>query len=91
MLLFMFDKLDIVFSVTFLADVNDDRFMDNLQTEVLELEFLEFSHGMPTIKEEEFARILLRYTILTKEEHEKYLERLRKRITHEQVSLRISP
>lgn len=59
--------------------------MDNLQTEILELEFLEFSHGMPTIKEDEFARILLRYTILTKEQHGEYLERLRKRIMHDQV------
>ncbi|XP_057553680.1 calcium uptake protein 3, mitochondrial isoform X2 [Hippopotamus amphibius kiboko] len=38
------------------------RFMDNLQTEVLEIEFLSYSHGMSTIGEEDFARILLRYT-----------------------------
>ena len=61
--------------------------MENLQTEVLELEFAEFSHGMPTIKEEEFAKILLRYTILTKEEHDEYLDRLRCRIQHVQVGL----
>jgi Ca2+-binding EF-hand superfamily protein len=60
------------------------RFMDNLQTEVLELEFNEFSHGMPTIHEQDFARILLRYTILTKEAHEEYLDRLSKRIPHSQ-------
>lgn len=36
--------------------------MDNLQTEVLEIEFLSYSKGMPTISEEDFARILLRYT-----------------------------
>ena len=56
--------------------------MDNLQTEVLELEFLEFSHGMPVITEEEFARVLLRYTMLKKEAHDKYLQRLRHRIPH---------
>jgi len=56
------------------------QFMDNLQSEVLELEFIEFSRGMPTITEEDFARVLLRYTLLTKESHEEYLERLRKRI-----------
>lgn len=60
------------------------RFMENFQTEILELEFLQFSHGMPTIKEDEFARILLRYTILTKEQHEEYLERLKKRLKHVQ-------
>ncbi|XP_029020607.1 calcium uptake protein 3, mitochondrial isoform X1 [Betta splendens] len=38
------------------------KFMDNLQTEVLEIEFLSYSKGMPTISEEDFAQILLRYT-----------------------------
>eukprot|EP00064_Thunnus_orientalis_P014170 superscaffoldBa00002429_g14211 len=40
------------------------RFMDNLQTELLEIEFLSYSKGMPTISEEDFARILLRFTNL---------------------------
>jgi fructoselysine-6-P-deglycase FrlB-like protein len=60
--------------------------MDNLQTEVLELEFGEFSHGMKTITEVEFAQILLRYTILTADEHEEYLERLRSKVTDVQVT-----
>lgn len=38
------------------------KFMDNLQTEMLEIEFLSYSKGMPTISEEDFARTLLRYT-----------------------------
>ncbi|MED6274324.1 Calcium uptake protein 3, mitochondrial, partial [Characodon lateralis] len=38
------------------------KFMDNLQTEVLEIEFLSYSKGMPIISEEDFTRILLRYT-----------------------------
>ncbi|KAM7009530.1 calcium uptake protein 3, mitochondrial isoform 4-T4 [Tautogolabrus adspersus] len=38
------------------------RFMDNLQTEVLEIEFLTYSKGMTTISEEDFAKILLRFT-----------------------------
>uniref|UniRef100_A0A8C8Z2Y9 Mitochondrial calcium uptake family member 3 n=1 Tax=Prolemur simus TaxID=1328070 RepID=A0A8C8Z2Y9_PROSS len=38
------------------------KFMDNLQTEVLEIEFLSYSNGMNTISEEDFAHILLRYT-----------------------------
>lgn len=38
--------------------------MENLQTEVLELEFLEFSKGLNTISELDFAKILLRYTQL---------------------------
>ncbi|XP_042274266.1 calcium uptake protein 3, mitochondrial isoform X2 [Thunnus maccoyii] len=40
------------------------KFMDNLQTELLEIEFLSYSKGMPTISEEDFARILLRFTNL---------------------------
>lgn len=54
--------------------------MDGLQSEVLELEFHKYSCGLESIQEEDFARILLRYTYLTKDEHEHYLERLRTRI-----------
>ncbi len=37
-------------------------FMENLQTEILEIEFTEFSHGFKTISDLDFAEILLRYT-----------------------------
>ncbi|XP_041930985.1 calcium uptake protein 3, mitochondrial isoform X1 [Alosa sapidissima] len=37
-------------------------FMDNLQAEVLEIEFLSYSKGLPTISVEDFAQVLLRYT-----------------------------
>lgn len=40
------------------------RFMENLQHEVLELEFHEYSKGHDTINELDFAKILLRYTEL---------------------------
>ena len=59
--------------------------MDNIQTEVIELEYQEFARGMPTITEEEFARILLRYTTLSNDQHDEYLNRLRLRIPHAQV------
>lgn len=39
-------------------------FMENLQTEVLEMEFQEFAKGGNTISEMDFAKILLRYTHL---------------------------
>ena len=61
--------------------------MENLQTEVLELEFNEFAKGMPTITEEEFAYILLRYTILSKDEHREYIQRLIERIPHSKVKI----
>lgn len=61
--------------------------MDNLQTEVLELEFTEFSHGMHTISEEDFAKILLRYTKVRLHEQEDYLERMKGRIPEEKVQV----
>uniref|UniRef100_A0A8C9TH99 Mitochondrial calcium uptake family member 3 n=1 Tax=Scleropages formosus TaxID=113540 RepID=A0A8C9TH99_SCLFO len=57
------------------------RFMDNLQTEVLEIEFLSYSKGMTTISEEDFARILLRYTNV--ENISSYLENVRQCIPDE--------
>ena len=62
-----------------------NRFVVNLQSEVIELEFLEFSKGMQTISEEDFARILLRYTNLEKAEIGECLARVRNRMPEEQV------
>lgn len=59
--------------------------MDNLQTEVLEIEFLSYSKGMPTISEEDFARILLRYTKV--DDVNSYLESVRHSIPDEKVPL----
>ncbi|XP_018571317.1 calcium uptake protein 3, mitochondrial isoform X2 [Anoplophora glabripennis] len=56
------------------------KFMLHLQTEVLELEFNEFSKGLPTISEVDFAKILLRYTYLDTDEYDMYLDRLLDRI-----------
>ncbi|XP_054726627.1 calcium uptake protein 2, mitochondrial isoform X7 [Anastrepha obliqua] len=64
-------------------DLNYDgfyKFMDNLQTEVLELEFNEFSKGNVAITENDFAKILLRYTYLNTEEYDAYLDRLMDRV-----------
>ncbi|XP_055364083.1 calcium uptake protein 3, mitochondrial isoform X11 [Betta splendens] len=57
------------------------RFMDNLQTEVLEIEFLTYSKGMTTISEEDFARILLRFTNV--DNISAYLENVRQCIPDE--------
>ncbi|XP_016960748.1 calcium uptake protein 3, mitochondrial isoform X5 [Drosophila biarmipes] len=59
------------------------RFMDNLQTEVLELEFHEFSKGNSVISELDFAKILLRYTYLATDEYDVFLERLLERVKDE--------
>ncbi|XP_059503926.1 calcium uptake protein 3, mitochondrial isoform X2 [Stegostoma tigrinum] len=66
------------------AELNFDdfyRFMDNIQTEILETEFLSYSKGMTTISEEDFARILLRYTNV--DNTSTYLESVRQRIPEE--------
>lgn len=58
--------------------------MDNLQTEVLEIEFLTYSKGMTTISEEDFAKILLRFTNV--ENISAYLENVRHCIPDEKVA-----
>jgi len=59
------------------------KFMDNLQTEVLQMEFGEFSKGANMISELDFARILLRYTFLNSEDYDNILHRLYGRIEEE--------
>lgn len=68
-------------------DLFTTRFMTNLQCEVIELEFLEFSKGMQTISEEDFARILLRYTNLERVEIGECLDRVRSRTPEEKVKI----
>ncbi|KAM4620748.1 calcium uptake protein 2, mitochondrial [Polymixia lowei] len=54
------------------------RFMEDLQAEVQEMEFLQFSKGMETMRREDFAEWLLHYT--NEEDNEAYWENMRKRI-----------
>ncbi|MBN3324912.1 MICU2 protein, partial [Atractosteus spatula] len=54
------------------------RFMEDLQAEVQEMEFLQFSKGMDTMRREDFAEWLLHYT--NEENNEAYWENMRKRI-----------
>lgn len=64
------------------------KFMDDLQTEVLELEFNEFSKGKPAISEIDFATILLRYTYLDVDDHDKYLDRLLDRVEEKGITFK---
>lgn len=59
------------------------RFMEDLQVEVQEMEFLQFSKGMGTMRREDFAEWLLHYT--NEEDNEVYWENMRKRIPAGQV------
>jgi len=63
-------------------------FVENLQTEVLQMEYHEFSKGADTITELDFARILLRYTFLNTEEYEAILARLIDRLQEKEVGIR---
>ncbi|TNN76693.1 Calcium uptake protein 2, mitochondrial [Liparis tanakae] len=54
------------------------RFMENLQAEVQEMEFLQFSRGMDTMRREDFAEWLLHYT--NEEDNEVYWQNIRRRI-----------
>ncbi|XP_071754463.1 calcium uptake protein 2, mitochondrial [Centroberyx gerrardi] len=54
------------------------KFMEDLQAEVQEMEFLQFSKGMDTMRREDFAEWLLHYT--NEEDNEAYWENMRKRI-----------
>ena len=63
------------------------KFMENLQTEVLQMEFQEFSKGAKVITELDFARILLRYTFLNTEEYEAILDRLVERLHEDEIGI----
>ncbi|XP_029375325.1 calcium uptake protein 2, mitochondrial isoform X1 [Echeneis naucrates] len=54
------------------------RFMEDLQAEVQEMEFLQFSKGMDTMRREDFAEWLLHYT--NEEDNEVYWENMRRKI-----------
>lgn len=59
------------------------RFMEDLQAEVQEMEFLQFSKGMDTMRREDFAEWLLHYT--NEEDNDIYWDNMRKRIPAGQV------
>jgi fructoselysine-6-P-deglycase FrlB-like protein len=52
--------------------------MENFQTEVLEMEFTEFSHGFKTITELDFTEILLRYTDFERDTKKSILKKVKK-------------
>lgn len=57
--------------------------MEDLQAEVQEMEFLQFSKGMDTMRREDFAEWLLHYT--NEADNETYWENMRKKIPAGQV------
>ena len=65
------------------------RFMDNLQSEVLEIEFRKFSGGNDTITHAAFAKSLLRFTQIA--DIEASLQQLNERLTPENSKVRSYP
>ncbi|CAJ0922649.1 unnamed protein product, partial [Mesorhabditis belari] len=58
-------------------------FCANLQEELMEIEFHEFSRGKEAISPLDFARLILRYTIVHENDYSKYINRVQHRLTHE--------
>ncbi|KAI1731696.1 EF-hand domain pair domain-containing protein [Ditylenchus destructor] len=54
-------------------------FYNNLQKELIEIEFTEFSRGKPEISAVDFARLVLRYSILHKNDQSPYIRRVYER------------
>ncbi|CAH8515980.1 unnamed protein product [Schistosoma turkestanicum] len=52
------------------------KFVQNFQTEALEVEFQQYSSGKSTISSVDFARILLRYTTVSTSEYDSFISRL---------------
>ncbi|KAK6058543.1 EF hand [Cooperia oncophora] len=55
------------------------NFYQNLQEELMEIEFHEFARGKATISPMDFARLVLRYTIVNKDDYHKYINRVKER------------
>ncbi|CAI2354767.1 unnamed protein product [Caenorhabditis sp. 36 PRJEB53466] len=55
------------------------QFYENLQEELMEIEFYEFARGKSTISPVDFARLILRYSIVNLDDYHKYLQRVQER------------
>lgn len=64
----------------FVVEFTQSRFMEDLQREVLEIEFNEFSKGMNKITSIEFAEILLRYTDFDNEKRLRLIRKLKSKM-----------
>lgn len=55
-----------------------DLFVQNLKTEIIELEFTELSRGLPTVSEIDFAILLLKYSCISQNDYNCFLKRFLK-------------
>ena len=61
-------------------------FYGNLQRELIEIEFQEFSRGKPRISPIEFTHLVLRYSVVDRSEQSPYIQRVCDRANEDQVS-----
>ncbi|VDM57889.1 unnamed protein product [Angiostrongylus costaricensis] len=66
------------------------QFYKNLQEEIMEIEFHEFSRGKPTISPVDFARLVLRYTIINKDDYHTYINRVKERTPQDDKGITLS-
>lgn len=55
------------------------RFYNNLQRELIEIEFHEFARGKTEISSVDFTRLVLRYSLLHQRDHLVYVKRIYER------------
>ncbi|PIO60854.1 hypothetical protein TELCIR_17640 [Teladorsagia circumcincta] len=66
------------------------KFYQNLQEEIMEIEFHEFARGKSTISPMDFARLILRYTIVNKDDYHKYIHRVKERTSPDDKGVTLS-
>ncbi|CAB3396507.1 unnamed protein product [Caenorhabditis bovis] len=62
-------------------------FYENLQDELMEIEFYEFARGKNAISPVDFARLILRYSIINTDDYHKYLKRVQERSTEDECGI----
>jgi hypothetical protein len=64
------------------------QFYENLQSELVEIEFNEFARGKETITAADFARLVFRYTVIQLDDQQAYIQRINSRVVQdERVSI----
>ncbi|ULT88239.1 hypothetical protein L3Y34_007437 [Caenorhabditis briggsae] len=63
------------------------QFYENLQEELMEIEFYEFARGKSTISPVDFARLILRYSIVNFDDYHKYLQRVQEKSSDDEQGI----
>ncbi|EGT42695.1 hypothetical protein CAEBREN_00012 [Caenorhabditis brenneri] len=63
------------------------HFYENLQEELMEIEFYEFARGKTTISPVDFARLILRYSIVNFDDYHKYLKRVQEKSAEDEQGI----